>query len=84
VPILQVFVSPKGQTIGLICNFKELHDNCFMSSDTIPIATAIVMNHTDGSRQSLVMDLVSSLLQLINLEEVTRNPSADTCSGAEP
>jgi hypothetical protein len=76
-PMLQVFMSPMDHTIWLVCNFKELHYDWFMSSDIIP--KAIVVNHTDGSRQSLVMELVSSLLRLINLEEVARNPSADTC-----
>ena len=51
------------------------HCNWFMSSPTIP--RAIMVNLTDGARQSLTIaniELVSCILRLLNNEEVSRSP----------
>ena len=71
-PGLKVFQNISGKTIGRVCDFMELvrflfenkdivkHYNWFMSSPTIP--RAIMVNHTDGARQSLSIELVSCVL----------------------
>ena len=86
VPTIKQFTNTTGKTIGRVCDFKEVlkflfsnkdvvqNCNWFLSSPIIP--RAILINHTDGARQSLVIELVSTLLRLLNNEDVSRNPAA--------
>ena len=85
-PTIKVFTNTTGKTIGRVCDLlevikfqfsnKEVVRNCnwFLAGGNVP--KAILINHTDGARQSLVVELVSCLLRLLNLTDVTRNPAA--------
>ena len=86
-PGLKVFQNTSGKTIGRVCDFMELvrflfenkdivkHCNWFMSSPTIAIPRAIMVNHTNGARQSLTIELVSCI-RILRLLKVSRNPAA--------
>ena len=86
VPQIKRFTNTNGETIGRVCDFMELIkfqfgnrdivNQCdfFMADSEVP--RAIVLNHTDGARQSLVIELVSMLLRLLNLKDIARNPAS--------
>ena len=85
-PQKKIFTNPSGKTIGRVVDFmellrfqfstKEIVRNCdwFLSDNEVP--QAVILNHTDGAKQSLVVELVSCLLRLLNLGDVARNPAS--------
>jgi hypothetical protein len=84
VPSMKKFTNADGKTIGRVCNFMDLikfqfgnkdivrHCDFFIADAQVP--KAVVLNHTDGARQSVVIELVSVLLRFPNLKDIARNP----------
>ena len=84
VPPIKKFRNLEGKEIGRVSllsdvlqyefSNKDVVKNCnfFISDANIP--KVLICNHTDGARQSLSVELVSILLRIINLNEVSRNP----------
>ena len=80
-PQKKIFTNPCGKTVGRVVDFLELLRFQFSTKDIVRncnwfLPQAVIINHTDGAKQSLVVELVSCLLRLLNLGDVARNPAS--------